>query len=332
MMAKSWTATGLLEVIRAFQPACIVTAAADLDVFTALGDRSVTAATLAGRIHADPRATTILLDSLVALDLLDKQDDLYRVPVDVATLLSADAPGNVLAAVRHQGNCLRRWVQLARVVRSGRPAERIPSVRGAEADGEAFIGAMNDFTSAVAPDIVGRLGAVKFQRLLDIGGASGTWTIAFLRAVPDATAVLFDLPEVVPLARTRLTAAGLSDRVTLVAGDYNVDPLPAGADFAWLSAVAHQNARRQNQMLYVRIHDALVPGGTLVIRDLVMDGSRTVPPSGALFAVNMLVATEGGNSYAFDEFHEDLAEAGFADVELIYEDAGMNSLIRARKH
>jgi predicted O-methyltransferase YrrM len=237
----------------------------------------------------------------------------------------------MLPAVLHQSNCLRRWAQLAQVVRSGKPAERTPSIRGEEADCEAFIGAMNNFTEAVAPEIVAMLDSVKFQRLLDIGGASGTWTIAFLRAFPEATAVLFDLPEVIPMARKRLTAAGLIDRVTLVPGDYNVDPLPAGADLAWLSAIVHQNSPTQNRALYGKIHTALVPGGTLVVRDIVMDSSRTVPPSGALFAVNMLVATEAGNSYTLDEFRADLTGAGLVDVEQIFEDEWMNSLVRARK-
>ncbi len=330
-MAKSWSALELMEATRAFQPACVVTAAADLDIFTALGDHPTSVVTLAAGVDADPRAVTILLDALVALGLLDKRGDLYQVPPGVADLLSADSPANVLPAVRHQGNCLRRWAQLASVVRRGEPAERTPSIRGAGADCEAFIGAMNNFTAAVAPEIVAKLESVRFQRLLDIGGASGTWTSAFLRAVPEATAVLFDLPEVIPLARERLTAGGLIDRVTLVAGDYNVDVLPAGADFAWLSAIAHQNSRAQNQTLYAKIHASLTAGGTLVIRDIVMDTSRTVPPSGALFAINMLVATEGGNSYTFDEFRDDLVGSGFVDVELIYEDEWMNSLVRARK-
>jgi hypothetical protein len=330
-MAKPWTTTGLNETIRAFQPACIIAAAADLDVFTALSRQSMMAATLAAAIGADPRATTILLDSLVALELLDKRQDVYSVPPDVTERLSADSPINVLAAVRHQGNCLRRWAQLAQVVRDGTPAERVPSIRGAVADCEAFIGAMNSFTAGVAPDIVGKLASRQFQRLLDVGGASGTWTIAFLRAAPDATAVLFDRPDVIPMARTRLKSAGLLDRVTLVPGDYDVDVLPAGADFAWLSAVTHQNSRAQNQALFARIHAALTAGGTLVIRDIVMDPSRTGPPAGALFAVNMLVATEGGNSYTFNESREDLTAAGFADIELLHEDEWMNSLISARK-
>jgi predicted O-methyltransferase YrrM len=190
---------------------------------------------------------------------------------------------------------------------------------------------MNNFSETVAPQVVGRLTPLRFERLLDIGGASGTWTIAFLLAAPDATAVLFDLPEVVPLARERLTRAGLADRVTLVTGDYNADSMPGGADLAWLSAIAHQNSRQQNRALYAKIYTALTPEGALVIRDIVMDASRTQPPAGALFAVNMLTATEGGGTFTLDEFREDLESAGFSDVRLLYRDEGMNSLVRARK-
>lgn len=330
-MTRKWNADSLLEVVRGFQAACVVAAAADLDVFTALQNKPAAAVTLAARIGADRRATAVLLDALVALGLLDKRGDRYEMPSDVAVLLTEGSPGNILPGIRHQGNCLRRWAQLARVVQTGRPPERTPSVRGEAADCESFIGAMNNFTETIAPLVIGRLMPLPFQRLLDIGGASGTWTIAFLLAVPDATAVLFDLPDVVPLARERLTRAGVADRVTLVAGDYNVDPMPGGADFAWLSAIVHQNSRDQNRALYTKIHAALTPLGTLVIRDIVMDESRTQPPAGAMFAVNMLVGTEGGGTFTLSEFREDLESAGFGEIELLYRDEGMNSLVRARK-
>jgi len=320
-----------METVRAFQPACIILAAADLDIFTPLSRGPMTAAALAKTLRSDWRATAILLDALAALKLLRKDRDSYAVVPEVAGLLSVDSPNSILAGLRHQANCLRRWIQLATVVRDGGPAERTPSIRGQTADMEAFIAAMDDFSAAVAPSVVGRLGSLSFQRLLDIGGASGTWTIAMLRAVPGATAVVFDLPDVIPLAKERLTAANLLDRVTVVPGDYNHDDLPGGADLAWLSAIAHQNSREQNRVLFARIHTALAAGGTLVIRDVVLNESRIEPPAGALFAVNMLVGTEGGNSYTFEEYRDDLIMAGFADVELLYQDEGMHSLIRARK-
>jgi predicted O-methyltransferase YrrM len=172
---------------------------------------------------------------------------------------------------------------------------------------------------------------LRFHHLLDIGGASGTWTIAFLQAAPQARATLFDLPEVIPLAHRRLTEAKVIDRVTLTAGDFNMDDLPGGADLAWLSSVAHNNSRQQNRILYAKIHKALAPGSVLVIRDVVMDRARTNPVVGALFAVNMLVQTEGGTSYTLDEFRDDLTLAGFVDIEMIHKDTGMSSLIIARR-
>jgi len=330
-MAKSWKADELLETVRGFQGACVIAAAAELDVFTALDGKPVAADALAGRIGSDPRATAVLLDALVALELLTKRGDTYHVPPDVAELLTESMPANVLPAVRHQANCLRRWAELARVIQTGRPAQRTPSIRGEAADCEAFIGAMNNFTAAVAPQLVEKLSPLQFQRLLDIGGASGTWTIAFLRAVPDATAVLFDLPQVIPLARERLTRAGLIDRVTLVAGDFTAGPLPGGADFAWLSAIVHQNSRQENRALYAKVLAALTPGGLLAIRDVVMDASRTQPVGGALFAVNMLAGTEGGGTFTFNEFEEDLVSIGFSDVRLVHRDEYMDSLVLAEK-
>jgi predicted O-methyltransferase YrrM len=265
------------------------------------------------------------------MGFLSKEETQYQVPLHVAVVLSEVSPDNVLPAIRHHANCLRRWAELAHVVKTGKPADRTPSIAGPQADLAAFIGAMDNFARITAPQVIEKLRPLKFRHLLDIGGGPGTWTIAFLQAVPDATATLFDLPEVIPLAKKRLAQAELTERVMLVAGDYNIDDLPAAADFAWLSAVAHQNSREQNRALFTKIYHALLPDGTLIIRDVVMNASRTSPQAGALFAINMLVSTNAGGTYTFDEFGDDLSCAGFTDVELLHHDLAMHSLILARK-
>jgi precorrin-6B methylase 2 len=246
-------------------------------------------------------------------------------------MLTEESPDNILPALRHQANGLRRWNQLARITQTGKPAKCKPSIRGLAADEAAFIGAMDNFSAPIAGKVVNQLKPFRFTHLLDIGGASGTWTIAFLRALPGARATLFDLPSVIPLARRRIAKAGLSDRVTFVAGDYYCDRLPSGADFAWLSAIAHQNSRRQNRALFRKIYSALQNGGALVIRDVVMEPSHTKPAAGAMFAVTMLVATQGGGTYTFDEFRDDLTSAGFAKIRLLHRDQFMNSLIHTTK-
>ena len=330
-MPKQWTTDELLDAARAFQPACVIAAAAELDIFTNLQDTPMSSLSLAAQLASDPRATRILLDALAAMELLERKAGLYTVPPHVAEILTEKDGRNILPALLHNANCLRRWAQLTQVVLTGKPAERTPSINGESADEAAFIGAMDNFSRPVADQVVDRLQPLAFRHLLDVGGASGTWTIAFLRAVPDAKATLFDLASVIPMARRRLAAAAMTDRVTLAAGDYLLDDLPEGADFALLSAIAHQNSREQNRTLFAKIRAALDPGGTLVLRDIVMDPSGTSPVTGAMFAVNMLAATEGGRTYTFDEFSEDLTAAGFDRVTLLHHDQWMNSLIRAEK-
>lgn len=328
-MRKEWTAEAIQDIGRGYQRACVLAAGVELDVFSAIGGESLGAKAVCAKLGSDLRGTTILLDALAANGWLVKKSGEYSVSRDVAALLTEDSDGNILAGLRLQANCMRWWVQLAAVAQSGKPAERVASIRGAKADQEAFIGAMHVFSGPMAKGVVAQLGALDFGHLLDIGGGSGTWTMALLDAVPRARATLFDLPEVIPLAEARLEKAGLSERVRCVAGDFYTDQLPKGADFALLSAIAHQNSREQNRALFAKTYDALENGGVLVIRDVVMDETRTQPVGGAMFAVNMLVATERGGTYTFAEFAEDLASAGFGEITLVGQDEFMNSLVRA---
>jgi SAM-dependent methyltransferase len=328
---KKWTADEILELARSYQAAAVLVAAAELDVFDHLAVESLAASALARGMGCDARGLTILLDALTALQLLVKRKRRYSVPDDVAACLTASSPRSVLAMARHQANCMRRWAQLARVVKAGRPADRVASVRGEAGDRESFIGAMQNISVSVADAVIRGIRPLRFKHLLDVGGASGTWTAAFLRASPRATATLFDLPPVLPMARRELAAKGLGKRVRLTAGDFLKDPLPGGADLAWVSAIVHQNSRKQNRRLFRNVFRALVPGGRIVIRDVLMDSTRTRPVAGALFAVNMLVATEGGGTFTATELCEDLQGAGFVRTAVVRRDAGMHSLLIAEK-
>ena len=163
--------------------------------------------------------------------------------------------------------------------------------------------------------------------LLDIGGASGTYTLAFLQAAPEMKATLFDRPSVIEMARERLQKAGMLERTALVPGDFYADELPGGHDLAFLSAIIHQNNPEQNLDLYRKVFRALQTGGRVVIRDHIMNPERTEPLSGAVFAVNMLLATEGGNTYTFEEIQRDLLQAGFVRVRLIQKGGHMDGLV-----
>jgi len=98
-----------------------------------------------------------------------------------------------------------------------------------------------------------------------------------------------------------------------------------------LSAIIHQNSPEHNRALYGKCLDALAPGGTIVIRDIIMDDTHTRPPGGTLFAINMLVGTEGGRCYSFAEIESDLASAGFVEAELVQRGTWMDGLVAARR-
>jgi len=329
--AKSWSPPEIHALMRGYQAAAVMAAAAELDIFSALGRGPAAAPALAKELRCDPRGMAVLLDALAALKLLEKGRDGYTLALGVAEVLTHGGAQTALGMAQHQANCMRRWAQLARVVRDGRPADRMPSVRGEAGDEESFIAAMDNTSAPMADAVVRRVQPLEFRRLLDIGGASGTWTIAFLHACPGSTAILFDLPVVIPMAERRLAAAGVGDRVRLVPGDFTADPLPAGADLAWVSAIIHQNSREENRALFAKVHSALVPGGRIAIRDMVMDETRTQPVSGALFAVNMLVGTPGGGTFTLAELRADLEAAEFKAVKIDYHDDGMSSIVTAMK-
>ena len=330
-MATKWTADKVLEMATGYRKASVLAAAVDLELFDAIGRSRLTAAQAARKARGDLRAVTILLDALAALGLLEKKGGRYAVPGDVASVLTAGGSDSVLAMSQHHANCLRRWAQLARVARLGRPAPCVPSIRGFRKDAEAFIGGMHDLNSRISPRLVRELQPLPFRHLLDVGGASGTWTIAFLRANPAGRATIFDLPHVVPMARRRLRKLGLEGRVRLVGGDFYRDELPKGADLAWISAIVHQNSREQNRMLFRKVSSALERGGRIAIRDVVMEESRTAPVPGALFAVNMLAGTPRGGTFTLKELKADLRSAGFSGARLVRRGEGNDSVVVARR-
>lgn len=318
-----------MDDIMAFWKSRIIMTGCDLDVFTQIDRKAGTAKEISQALDLDEFAAERLLNSLAAIGVLEKKDATFHL-TDQGSLLSSLRPDSILPAVLHFSEVWKLWDHLTDVVREGRRPKSLEH-RGDNKSRESFIGAMDVIGRDLSVEIARSGDAGRFKRLLDIGGASGTYTVAFLHENSELRAVLFDLEPVVEIARKRLAADGLLDRVTLVAGDFYKDELPAGCDLALLSAIIHQNSPAQNVDLFKKIHRALLPGGTLIIRDHIMEETRTVPPTGAFFALNMLVATPGGDTYTFSELKVALEQAGFTKARLIRQGERMDGLIEARK-
>ena len=325
-MKQKQTMESILDLGSSFMASRVFLAGAELDLFTLLAKKSMPVDEIAAEKKADRRGMGILLDALCALGLLVKTDGKYRTESSAVRLLTKDSPDSILPMALHLCTLWQNWSQLTDIVLGKSSPSMAEQGALAKQNIQAFIGAMHTVASRKAPEVVNAVNPGKARRLLDVGGGSGSYTLAFLNAIPDMTATLFDLPEVVEMARKRCKKAGVADRVTLVAGDFYTDELPAGHDLALLSAIIHQNSLEQNEEIYRKIYRALDPGGRIVVRDHVMSPDRTEPLDGALFAVNMLAGTSAGSTYTFGEIREGLSAAGFGRIRQI-QSGGMFSLV-----
>ena len=314
--------------ITGFMKSRVILSGAELDIFTRLDASPDTASGLAKKAGFNRRALERVLDALTALGFLEKKEDIYSL-TDRGSLLSSNRAGSILPMVLHMNRLWETWGDLSSMVRKGARGKHKHTDRMEPGALAAFIGAMDVVGRDLSVEIVDLYDAEKCRRLLDVGGASGTYAIAFLRKYMALRATIFDLDSVIPMARARIEKEGLSDRVNFAAGDFYKDDLPGGHDLVLLSAIIHQNDQRENIELYRKAFNALVPGGKILIRDHVMGKDRTTPAPGTLFAINMLVNTRGGGTYTFDEIKKELKIAGFKDVKLVRTGDRMDGLVEA---
>ena len=306
----------LTAMIRGYQESRILLTAVELDVFTAVGD-GATGAEVARRCRSDRRATELLLNALVALEVLQLKGERYALTPVAARFLVAGAPDDARDALRHNLSLWTTWSSLTDAVREGHVSLRADMRSRGDDWTVPFIAAMHRNASVRAPTVVEAVGAAPVRRMLDVGGGSGAYAIAFARANPALAAVVLDLPTVLPIAEGHIAEAGLSGRVTTRPGDLRRDDFGAGYDLVFLSAICHMLGPEGNRDLLRRAAQALAPGGRVVVQDFILEPERTKPRQAVLFAINMLVGTETGSTYTEAEYAAWLEAAGLGGVRRI---------------
>ncbi|MHB0972101.1 MAG: methyltransferase [Thermoanaerobaculia bacterium] len=302
--------------IRGYQEARIILTAIELDVFTLAG-KGASAEEITNHAGTDPRATTMLLDALVALGHLTKDDGVYAASPIAERYLSAAGRNDSRMALRHNTSLWPRWAQLTDAVKSGKPAHHVEMADRGDDWTQAFIAAMHRNASMRAPVVVDAVDVSGVRRMIDVGGGSGAYAIAFAKANDALEAEVFDLPPVLAIAEGHIREAGVESRVRTRAGDLRADNVGSSYDFVFASAICHMLSPDENRDLFRRAHAALAPGGRLVVQDFILDADRTSPRQAALFSINMLVGTEGGSSYSEPEYVMWMRSAGFVNVERI---------------
>jgi (2Fe-2S) ferredoxin/predicted O-methyltransferase YrrM len=301
----------LAQSIRGFQESRVILTALELDLFTAIGS-GATAAQTAAAAGTEARATEMLLNALASLDLVRKQGAVFHNAPLAARFLAAGSPDSARMAMLHTARLWHRWSGLTECVRTGTAT---PDERDAGST-EAFIAAMHNNARQRAAQLA-QAAAAGASRMLDVGGGSGAYSIAFAQANPQLRAEVFDQPAVLAIAERHIREAGLEERISTRVGDLRTDEFGGGYDLVLISAICHMLGEEENRDLLARASRALAPGGRAVIQDFLLRADKTGPRSGALFSLNMLVNTEGGASYSEDEYTAWLREAGFGEVRRV---------------
>jgi (2Fe-2S) ferredoxin/predicted O-methyltransferase YrrM len=305
----------LNEKIRAFQESRTILTALELDLFTVVGE-GAGAEAVAAKAKTDARATEMLLNALAAIGLLAKRDGVFHNTPASTRYFTEGSPNNARAGLMHTAHLWITWSALTECVRSGGAVERETVVERGEWT-EAFIAAMHRNASERAVAVVRAVGPEKVRRMVDVGGGSGAYSIAFAKANPALTADIVDLPAVGAIAQRHIDRAGVADRIHVRAGDLRSDLLGDGYDLVFVSAICHMLSPEENRGLLRRCGEALAAGGRVVIQDFILEPDKTSPKMAALFALNMLVGTRAGSSYSEPEYTAWLEEAGFRDIRRV---------------
>ena len=324
--APEWTPGSIRDLAMSFQSSRILLTAVELRLFSLIEDGGLTSAEVAGRAATHPRATDRLLNALCAMRLLTKREGRFWNTPGSRRYLD-DGSADYAAGLGHTASMWHTWSGLTDAVREGRPAIRAAINERGEGWLKPFIAAMHYRAAQQAPRVAELIGLEGVERVLDVGGGSGAFAMAFAAKKPGLVAVVFDLPNVLPLTREYIAEADLTGCVTTAVGDYLVDPLPAGFDLVFLSAVIHSNSASQNARLIKSCAAALNPGGRVAVVDWVMDEDRVAPPAGALFALNMLVATDHGDTFTEAEVRGWMDSAGLAPGPRIDTGSGTSIVI-----
>lgn len=307
-------------IARGYQHAQILFAAVRADVFRFL-ESPRNATELADALGWNARSAQMLLDGLLALELVTLEDARYRNVAMASMCLVPGAPADQTHIMRHIAGSYEPWGLLEESLKTGAPAlcerDRDPEAL------RAFILGMADLTRHAAPGVIAALDLAGRRRLLDIGTGPGAYSIAFLEAHPHLHATLFDLPQVIEITREQVDAAGLSGRVTYRPGDLTQDSFGDGYDIALLSNIIHSFGPEENRALVRKCYECLAPGGLLVIKDFLLNPGRSGPPFSLVFALHMHVHTPAGGTYTVDEAADWTRAAGFRTGRFI--DLGLAS-------
>ena len=318
-----------------YAPPLMIEAALHHGVFDLLDGGSKTVEEVAARSGASVRGLRAVMNALAGLELLTKDaEGRFGLAADSAAFLVASKPGFLGGVIRHTSTQLvPKWLELSEVVRTGKPAASVNREKVGAEFFHAFVEDIFPMSYPSAQRLAEALEIAEAKKpvsVLDLAAGSGVWGITLARNSPRVTVTAVDWPGVLDVTRKVAARLGVAERFSFVAGDLASADFGRGHDIATLGHILHSEGAMRGRALLKKTFEALAPGGTIAIAEFLVDDARTGPPVALIFAVNMLVNTDEGDTWSFGEIADWLREAGFRDPRTI-EAPGPSPLILATK-
>lgn len=306
-------------MLRGYRAAHVLITCAQLGLFDHLAGGSLDADTLARRSNTEPTSLTRLLNTAVSEKLLQKTGNKYANSPIAESCLIKGSPYPLGHLVRREGAFYQRWGYLTEAVRTGQRPEA--NIRDESSSNWVldFELALYDLAKVYGPPIAEALALPPNRpvRVLDVGGGHGGYSMALARRYPNVQATVYELPAAAAVARDLITAADMTDRISVQEGDFQREPLGRGYDYLLLFGVLVSETPAQKIELLKKSHEALKPNGRVVIRGFWLNEDRTGPPPGPLFSLHMLLSTGAGDISTLNEMTGWLSEAGFVNERLL---------------
>ena len=311
----------IIQFAWGYAPGLIIGAALECGAFDALAKSAKSVTELAKVTGASARGLTAVLNALVGLGLLSRTGNRYALTPESAAFLVSGKPGYQGAFFWHQNHQLiPNWLKLPAATRTGKPV-----VSGnREAAGAAFFA---DFVEGIfalsyrAAQVLGEHLRIAESRaplsVLDIGAGSGVWGIALAQQSPHVKIHAVDWPRVLKVTRRVAKRHGVASRLTTSPGDFQKADFGTGHQIATIGHILHSEGAERSRRLLRKTFAALAPGGTIAISEFIPNEDRKGPPQALLFAVNMLIHTDAGDTFTFREISGWLKEAGFKNPRML---------------
>jgi ubiquinone/menaquinone biosynthesis C-methylase UbiE len=332
---KKLTPERLQQLGFAYAPPLIISAAVNNKIFDALETGAKSVEQLQKKTGASMRGLRAIMDALVGLSLLKKdRQSKYSLTPESQAFLMSDKPGSLAGFF---GSILpvmaSRWLRLSEIVRGGQPAVAVNQ----ETDGTEFFSQLVETIIPMsypgAQKLADHLKVANTKeelRILDLAAGSGIWGIAAAQKSARVRVTAVDWPGMIPTTKRITNKFGVHDRFDFIEGDLSEATFETGYDLATLGHILHSEGEQRGRRLLKKVFRALRSGGTIAVAEWLVNDHRTKPLHSLMFAVQMLVNTEKGNTFSFNEIKAWLEDAGFKKVRKL-QAPGPSPLILATK-